>query len=51
MYIPVDTGRKLNVYKTFRRRPGHLTSTIVWTRFEPPSIDNLPYTSLPHKIC
>ena len=21
-YVPVDTGRKLNVHKTFRRRPG-----------------------------
>ena len=23
-YYPVDTGRKLNVHKTFRRRPGRL---------------------------
>ena len=22
--IPVDTGRKLNIHKTFRRRPGRL---------------------------
>ena len=24
LLIPVDTGRKLNVQETFRRRPGHL---------------------------
>ena len=23
--FPIDTGRKLNVHKTFRRRPGRLT--------------------------
>ena len=26
-YVPVDTGRKLNVHKTFRRRPGRRTSS------------------------
>ena len=25
---PVDTGRKLNVYKTFRRRPGRLLNIL-----------------------
>ena len=25
---PVDTGRKLNVHKTFRRRPGRLLSVL-----------------------
>ena len=25
---PVDTGRKLNVYKTFRRRPGRLLNVL-----------------------
>ena len=25
---PVDTGRKLNVHKTFRRRPGHLLNVL-----------------------
>ena len=51
MYIPVDMGRKLNVHKTFRRRLGRLTSTIVWIRFEPPSIDNLPlYISTPQDL-
>ena len=36
--FPVDTGRKLNVHKTFRRRPGRLmdvqfTSCVYWGRF------------------
>ena len=26
--IPVDTGRKLNVYKMFRRRPGRLLNVL-----------------------
>ena len=26
--FPVDTGRKLNVYKTFRRRPGRLLNVL-----------------------
>ena len=35
MHNPVDTGRKLNVHKTFRRRPGRLlnvlyTSCVYW---------------------
>ena len=25
---PVDTGRKLNVHKTFRRRPGRLLNAL-----------------------
>ena len=25
---PVDTGRKLNVHKTFRRRPGRLLNVL-----------------------
>ena len=29
-WAPVDTGRKLNVHKMFRRLPGHLL-TILWT--------------------
>ena len=34
---PLDTGRKLNVHKTFRRRPGRLmyvqfTSCVYWVR-------------------
>ena len=27
-HIPVDTGRKLNVHKTFRRRPGRLLDVL-----------------------
>ena len=27
-YLPVDTGRKLNVHKTFRRRPGRLLNVL-----------------------
>ena len=27
-YIPLDTGRKLNVHKTFRRRPEHLLNVL-----------------------
>ena len=26
--IPVDTGHKFNVHKTFRRRPGHLLNVL-----------------------
>ena len=26
--IPVDTGRKLNVHKTFRRRPGRFLNVL-----------------------
>ena len=26
--FPIDTGRKLNVHKTFRRRPGRLLSVL-----------------------
>ena len=26
--LPVDTGRKLNVHKTFRRRPGRLLNVL-----------------------
>ena len=28
LIIPVDTGRKLNVHKTFRRRPGRLLNVL-----------------------
>ena len=31
MWHPVDTGRKLNVHKTFRRRPGRLLN--LWCTF------------------
>ena len=28
LHYPVDTGRKLNVHKTFRRRPGRLLNVL-----------------------
>ena len=36
-YIPVDTGRKLNVYKTFRRRPGRLLNVLCTFNLRPVS--------------
>ena len=29
-FYSVDTGRKLNVYKTFRRRPGRLVQDVIY---------------------
>ena len=37
-YIPVDTGRKLNVHKTFRRRPGRLLNVLCTFNLCPVSI-------------
>ena len=34
---PVDTGRKLNVHKTFRRRPGHLLNVLCTFNLHPVS--------------
>ena len=34
---PVDTGRKLNVRKTFRRSPGHLLSVLCTFNLRPVS--------------
>ena len=28
LHLPIDTGRKLNVHKTFRGRPGRLLSVL-----------------------
>ena len=36
-YIPVDTGRKLNVHKTFRRRPGRLLNVLCTFNLRPGS--------------
>ena len=33
--IPVDTGRKLNVHKTFRRRPGRLLNVLCMFNLRP----------------
>ena len=34
---PVDTGRKLNVHKTFRRRPGRLLNVLCTFNLHPVS--------------
>ena len=36
--IPVDTERKLNVYKTFRRRPGRPLNVLCTFNLRPVSI-------------
>ena len=33
--MPVDTGRKLNVHKTFRRRPGRLLNVLCTFNLHP----------------
>ena len=35
--LPVDTGRKLNVHKTFRRRPGRLLNVLCAFNLRPVS--------------
>ena len=35
--IPVDTGRKLNIHKTFRRRPGRLLNDLCTFNLRPVS--------------
>ena len=39
---PADTGRKLNVYKTFRRRPGRLLNVLCTFNLRPVSTGNIP---------
>ena len=41
---PVDTGRKLNVHKTFRRRPGRLLNVLCTFNLRPVSTGYLIYT-------
>ena len=36
-WLPVDTGRKLNVHKTFRRRPGRLLNVLCTFNLRPVS--------------
>ena len=38
---PVDTGRKLNVHKTFRRRPGRLLYVFCTFSLRPVSTGNV----------
>ena len=35
--LPADTGRKLNVHKTFRRRPGRLLNVLCTVNLRPVS--------------
>ena len=44
MEIPVDTGRKLNVHKTFTRRPGRLLNVLCTFNLRPVST-GIPYPS------
>ena len=37
MTIPVDAGRKLNIHKTFRRRPGRLLNVLCTFKLRPVS--------------
>ena len=37
IYNPADTGRKLNVHKTFRRRPGRLLNVLCTFSLRPVS--------------
>ena len=49
--VLVDTGRKLNVHKTFRRRTGHLLNVLCTSNLRPVSTGvDLPKIQLPHKI-
>ena len=47
---PLDTGRKLNVHKTFRRRPGRLLNVLCTFNLRPVSTGSLcqkrPYSEL-----
>ena len=36
-YFPVDTGRKLNVHKTFKGRPGRLLNVLCTLNLRPVS--------------
>ena len=36
-YYPIDTGSKMNVHKTFRRRPGRLLNVLCTFNLRPAS--------------
>ena len=42
-YNPVDIGRKLNVHKTFRRRPGCLLNVVCTFNLRPVSTGKVPF--------
>ena len=44
-FYPVDTGRKLNVHKTFRKRPGRLLNVLCTFNLRPVSTG---YAGRPH---
>ena len=51
--IPVDTGRKLNVHKTFRRRPGRLLNVLCTFNLRPVSTgmtSSLQARTLPEEV-
>ena len=51
VFSPVDTGRKLNVRKTFRRRPGRLLNVLCTLNLRPASMGSPnPGVYLPGKI-
>ena len=37
VHVPIDTGRKINLHKTFRRRPGHLLNVLCTFSLRPVS--------------
>ena len=41
LQYPVDTGRKLNVHKRFRKRPGRLLNVLCTFNLRPVSIDKI----------
>ena len=41
--FPVGTGRKLNVHKTFRRRPGRLLNVLCTFNLRPVSIGSMSF--------
>ena len=53
-YFPVDTGRKLNVHKTLRRRPGRLLNVLCTFYLRPVSTGFASYYSQkqpPEELC
>ena len=47
---PVDTGRKLNVHKTFRRRPGRLLNILYTFNLRPVSTGNMDFWQSPKYV-
>ena len=44
LYDPVDTGRKFNVHKTFRRRPGRLLNVLCTFNLRPVSMGRVIFS-------